>query len=307
MAEWSNAAVLKTVVPQGTGGSNPSLSAIFHLFGSKARSDSQDMSQANVSGIVPGFNGVGILMQLWRAIFLGITLSVLLSGCGSSSSASEAVSAPGPECKPARIMPLGDSITQANTVLASYRRPLWIKLQGAPFKSDFVGSTRSNHNGPNPYQDFDLDHEGHWGWTANEVISMLNIWAAAARPNIALIHLGTNDLHAGQGADGVVFELRQIVGILRKQRPNIGIALAAIIPSSGLDVSGFNSKVKAAATQLDSPGSPVVSVDMQAGFSIATHSWDGVHPNAAGENFMAERWYPAIIKLAQKSAAVVCG
>ena len=28
MAEWSNAAVLKTVVPQGTGGSNPSLSAI---------------------------------------------------------------------------------------------------------------------------------------------------------------------------------------------------------------------------------------------------------------------------------------
>ncbi len=27
MAEWSNAAVLKTVVPQGTGGSNPSFSA----------------------------------------------------------------------------------------------------------------------------------------------------------------------------------------------------------------------------------------------------------------------------------------
>jgi hypothetical protein len=27
MAEWSNAAVLKTVVPQGTGGSNPSSSA----------------------------------------------------------------------------------------------------------------------------------------------------------------------------------------------------------------------------------------------------------------------------------------
>ena len=27
MAEWSNAAVLKTVVPRGTGGSNPSSSA----------------------------------------------------------------------------------------------------------------------------------------------------------------------------------------------------------------------------------------------------------------------------------------
>ena len=30
MAEWSNAAVLKTVVPQGTGGSNPSSSAPFY-------------------------------------------------------------------------------------------------------------------------------------------------------------------------------------------------------------------------------------------------------------------------------------
>ena len=28
MAEWSNAAVLKTVVLKGTGGSNPSLSAV---------------------------------------------------------------------------------------------------------------------------------------------------------------------------------------------------------------------------------------------------------------------------------------
>ena len=27
MAEWSNAVVLKTIVPRGTGGSNPSLSA----------------------------------------------------------------------------------------------------------------------------------------------------------------------------------------------------------------------------------------------------------------------------------------
>ena len=29
LAEWSNAAVLKTVEPKGSGGSNPSLSAIF--------------------------------------------------------------------------------------------------------------------------------------------------------------------------------------------------------------------------------------------------------------------------------------
>ena len=31
MAEWSNAVVLKTIVPQGTGGSNPSLSALIKV------------------------------------------------------------------------------------------------------------------------------------------------------------------------------------------------------------------------------------------------------------------------------------
>ena len=33
MAEWSNAAVLKTVEPKGSGGSNPSLSAIYEKTG----------------------------------------------------------------------------------------------------------------------------------------------------------------------------------------------------------------------------------------------------------------------------------
>ena len=31
VAEWFKAAVLKTVDPQGSGGSNPSLSAIFYI------------------------------------------------------------------------------------------------------------------------------------------------------------------------------------------------------------------------------------------------------------------------------------
>ena len=33
LAEWSNAAVLKTVEPKGSGGSNPSLSAIYKKIG----------------------------------------------------------------------------------------------------------------------------------------------------------------------------------------------------------------------------------------------------------------------------------
>jgi accessory colonization factor AcfC len=39
LAEWSIAAVLKTVVPEGTGGSNPSASAFWEQFTQKIKGD----------------------------------------------------------------------------------------------------------------------------------------------------------------------------------------------------------------------------------------------------------------------------
>jgi hypothetical protein len=41
--------------------------------------------------------------------------------------------------KPTRIMPIGDSITQADSNHNSYRRPLWIHLRQAGYNVDFVG------------------------------------------------------------------------------------------------------------------------------------------------------------------------
>jgi hypothetical protein len=42
---------------------------------------------------------------------------------------------------------------------------------------------------------FDLDHEGHYGWKTAAVRDNLAKWSESwgAAPDIALIHLGTND------------------------------------------------------------------------------------------------------------------
>src|SRR5262245_54038543 len=72
---------------------------------------------------------------------------------------------------PVRIMPLGDSITQADASHDSYRRPLWKSLQSGGYLVDFVGSSSMNHMGGPPVRDFDADHEGHWGWRADEIES----------------------------------------------------------------------------------------------------------------------------------------
>ncbi len=91
------------------------------------------------------------------------------------------------EQTPLRIMPLGDSITQGDD--GSYRRPLWIALKEADISVDFVGSMGHGYSGDNESGNYDTDHEGHWGWRADEVLKRIDQWAARNIPDIVLMHL----------------------------------------------------------------------------------------------------------------------
>src|SRR5689334_651691 len=65
------------------------------------------------------------------------------------------------------ILCLGNSITNVTNKYNSYRRPLWQLLHNGHYNVDMIGSWNKHHMGgdvPNP--DFDMDHEGHSGWTA---------------------------------------------------------------------------------------------------------------------------------------------
>ncbi len=48
---------------------------------------------------------------------------------------------------PIQILPLGDSITQANSNYMSYRYHLWTELIDSEIDFDFVGSQSSNRDG----------------------------------------------------------------------------------------------------------------------------------------------------------------
>ena len=197
-----------------------------------------------------------------------------------------------------RIMPLGDSITQSDTTHNSYRRPLWQMLENAAYSGDFVGSLTSNWNGPPPDPDFDMDHEGHWGWRADQVLANINAWAAAAQPDIVLIHLGHNDLWQGQSVASTIDELGQIIDEVRLVNSSATFLLAQVIPAMsgiGLDqIPDLNTQIPALAASKHSADSPVVVVDQYTGFDPDTDTWDGVHPNASGEQKMAQNWYDAI-------------
>ena len=220
---------------------------------------------------------------------------------------------------PLGILPLGDSITQAEINRASYRYYLWKKLIDADITFDFVGSMQrqqdkySKGTPPQPDyngQSFDRDHEGHFGWTIGHVNAgrapnngtgsgNLRQWVEHYDFDIALVHLGTNDVFYKKSNEEIAQQLEATVKTLRADNPRAVILLAQVIPSSknaaiAQSLISMNAMIAGLAEDLSSRKSPIIVVDQHSGFDIAADSYDGVHPNASGEEKMAQRWFEAI-------------
>lgn len=204
-----------------------------------------------------------------------------------------------------RIMPLGDSITSgANT--ATYRFWLWYDLLENGFNVDFVGSQVGTYGG-GLYPDFDQDHEGHGGWTADQILAHIGAWAETYQPQMVLVHLGTNDLYLGQSIASTLAELGMIIDELRVANPTVHVLLAQIIPATGWfadSIPVFNAQIPALARSTHTAESPVLVVDQFTGFDPDEDTSDGVHPNESGELKMSARWLEVLWILLPDPAAL---
>jgi acyl-CoA thioesterase I len=201
---------------------------------------------------------------------------------------------PPPSVVVAKVMPLGDSITASSVGLPSYRYFLWHLAVNHGYHIDFVGSLRGVLFGPPANADFDMDHEGHGGFSADQISDRIVQWASAASPDIVLLHIGTNDLHEFQSVQSTVDDIGSIIDGLRTVNPNIRILVAQLIASSNprhKNIPALNAQLPALVAAKNSVTSPVVLVDQFTGFDPTTMTIDGFHPNAIGESRMADRWF----------------
>jgi lysophospholipase L1-like esterase len=226
-----------------------------------------------------------------------------------------AASLPPPDVPPSaratwRILPLGDSITQASLPQKSFRYNLWIKLIDAGVDFDFVGSLTDNagSGGNDPanwpqYQGhvFDQNHEGHSGKRADEILAGLTGspgWMLGYTPDIVLMHVGSNDALQGRSAGETEAALGGIIDVLRAKNPNVIILLAKIIPTSdanaNVKIDTINALIPGVATQKHTAASPVLVVNQHDGFDLATDSYDGIHPNTSGEEKIAKKFFEAL-------------
>jgi lysophospholipase L1-like esterase len=201
---------------------------------------------------------------------------------------------------PVRIMPLGDSITGSP---GCWRALLWNMLQSAGDTDiDFVGTLPPQGCGVA----YDGDNEGHGGILATGIVSqnLLPGWLAATKPDIVLMHLGTNDVWSSLSTATILGAYTTMVGQMRASNPAMRIVVAQIIPMNpagcttcAQGVVNLDAAIPGWAASLSTTQSPITVVDQWTGFNDATDTGDGVHPNDSGTQKMANRWFPAVAAL----------
>ncbi|HEY0756833.1 MAG TPA: cellulose binding domain-containing protein [Ktedonobacteraceae bacterium] len=201
---------------------------------------------------------------------------------------------------PVKIMPLGDSITGSP---GCWRALLWTNLVNA----GYTGGTDINFVGTQPPQGcgipYDGDNEGHGGALATNIVSLNELpgWLSATNPDIVLMHLGTNDVWSSIATNTILAAYTTLVSQMRANNPNMIILVAQIIPMNpsscttcAQGVINLDAAIPAWAASITTAQSPVIAVDQWTGFNDATDTVDGVHPNDAGNQKIAARWFPPL-------------
>ncbi len=226
------------------------------------------------------------------------------------------------------VMFMGDSITQGKygsfSGSQSYRYPLWKKLVDGGDTFDFVGSHSHNYDTSTStttvslYPDysgeqFDTDHEGHWGWSSTDVLGTttptrtpgtgtgeLSNWLTGYTPDTVFMLLGVNDIRYSTGASVATTKSNvvTIIDAIIADNPTVDIYMGSVLPatSSFVDankVTGLNVEYQDIAANSAS----VTYVDLHSKINVATHLYDGIHPNATGEEIIATAFYEAILEL----------
>ncbi|MGW0371772.1 GDSL-type esterase/lipase family protein [Streptomyces coeruleorubidus] len=202
-----------------------------------------------------------------------------------------------PAADPVRVMPLGDSITGSP---GCWRAVLWNRLLNIGYKDiDFVGTLPPQGCG----QAHDGDNEGHGGELVTNVAdqNLLPGRLAATRPDIVVMHFGTNDVWSSIAPDRILAAYTKLVTQMRASNPDMRILVAQLIPMNpgscaacAQRVVDFNARIPDWARATGTERSPITVVDQWTGFSTATDTYDGVHPNASGDDKIAARWFPAL-------------
>lgn len=189
------------------------------------------------------------------------------------------------------VMGLGDSITEGGDGFSTYLYPLWERLFAGGYDADFIGPRQSECRIGR------LSHCGFSGKNVEFLEARIDSIYRKYPADVVLLHAGHNHFAEERPVEGMMRAYKSIIGKIHAVNPQALVFLAKVTPSGKLPkysyIPELNRRIEAYVDSLKD--GRVVLVDMARG-----HDWrtmtieDKVHPNKAGREFMAGRWFDAI-------------
>jgi acyl-CoA thioesterase-1 len=189
------------------------------------------------------------------------------------------------------VLPLGDSITEGVPTVDGYRAPLAALLAAAGVEIRYVGSLRSPAGA----------HEGWSGFTTAELIPKARAALDRDRPDVVLLHIGTNDLGLGVSVEQAAADVRALLLLIDRA---IHVLLAKIVArdlfGDGQDplVDQYNGLLVQLAAERRKAGQHVEVVDIHRRVDPRRDLADALHPSEQGYANIAAGWAEALLKLA---------
>ncbi|MEV7426258.1 GDSL-type esterase/lipase family protein [Streptomyces sp. NPDC091212] len=206
-----------------------------------------------------------------------------------------------------RFMCVGDSMTIGRAGDFTWRYRVWQHLSasfGGPFRlvGPRTGLYDSTADAPVSADyaapDFPAEARGHlagWGEGWRHMAPLAREAVGTQRADVLLVSLGLIDL--GFYTDSAQTErlVRAFVAAARAANPRVRAVLLPVIPNIraesdaafAAEVDRFNGLLARAVADLDRPESPLLLAPRPPSYSVHRDTYDGTHPNSAGEHKLA--------------------
>lgn len=205
-----------------------------------------------------------------------------------------------PATGPCRILPLGDSITDGiGGSGGAYRTELFRQAVLNNKNITFVGSLA---NGPSTVEgrSFPRNHEGHSGWSINQIAGIVPSPALNGDPHIILLMIGTNDSWVEENNNGPQAMAQRLGALIDKivdHQPDALLAVAIITPRNDYAkqwADSYVAVIPGVVQEKINQGFKVILVDQYNSFPSNGLAGDDLHPNDTGYRFIGQTWYQAI-------------
>ncbi|WP_154675267.1 GDSL-type esterase/lipase family protein [Parafrankia elaeagni] len=232
-----------------------------------------------------------------------LVAAVLLAGCTGLAVAVAGGGGDQPDT-PTRVLILGDSVAvqTAGDYTWRYRLAQHLNLT-APGRADFVGDridvwdNVANAPGSNDYVDawFDRDHHAVWGASIRDERDAIANVLRATPADVLIVSLGANDLTYWSAPQTAVDDMIALINNARLLNPDIDVVVSQVLDRSRYDggrdlqqqATAYNTLLDQQVGRWQTERSRVVVARGYADWDPYRYTWDGSHPNPAGDFVIA--------------------